>query len=224
MVLKLEENKMIKKIIVLLLVFVLSFLMVLAHGEETFAEAEEIIESKIDCDQLTDDQLEAIGDYYMEQMHPGESHETMDEMMGGEGSESLRQMHINMARNFYCGEHDAMSSGMMNMMMGKGMMSSGSMMGIADNQAYDYKNKGGMINMMGSGMWPFSWFGMGFGFVFMVLFWGLIIWLIVWLINNYGKPKQTGKSESAMEILKKRFAKGEITKKQFEEMKKEVSK
>ena len=70
----------------------------------------------------------------------------------------------------------------------------------------------------------FGWFGMGFGFVFMLLFWGLIIWLIVWLINNYGKPQQTDKFVSAMEILKKRFAKGEINKKQYEEMKKELLK
>jgi len=42
--------------------------------------------------------------------------------MGGEGSESLRQMHINMGLSFYCGEHKAMSGGMMNMMMGGNMM------------------------------------------------------------------------------------------------------
>ena len=68
--------------------------------------------------------------------------------------------------------------------------------------------------MMG---YPFSWFGMGFGFVFMIIFWGALILLIVWLVTQYSKPK-----ESAMEILKRRYAKGDLTKKQYEGMKKEL--
>ena len=76
-----------------------------------------------------------------------------------------------------------------------------------------------MIGTMGFG--PFG-FGMGFGILFMVLFWGSIIWLIVWLINQYGKQKKVEKTESAIEILKKRYAKGEITKKQYESMRKEL--
>jgi len=54
-------------------------------------------------------------------MHPGEAHEMMDQMMGGEGSESLKQAHINIARRIYCNEN---VGGMMggNMMAGRGMM------------------------------------------------------------------------------------------------------
>ncbi len=60
---------------------------------------------------------------------------------------------------------------------------------------------------------------MGFGFIFMLLFWGLIIWLIVALINS----SQSNKNEQdSLTILKKRYASGEITKKQYEEMKKEL--
>ena len=100
----------------------ISSVLVMAHGEEDFSQAEEIIEEKISCDDLTDDQLEVIGDYYMEQMHPGELHEIMDERMGGEGSESLRQAHITMALSFYCGEHQSLGAGMMDTMMERGMM------------------------------------------------------------------------------------------------------
>ena len=89
-----------------------------AHTEETFLQAEEIINQKISCENLTQEQLEILGDYYMEQVHPGELHEIMDERMGGEGSESLRQVHINMGLAFYCGERGAISVGMMNTMMG----------------------------------------------------------------------------------------------------------
>ena len=63
---------------------------------------------------------------------------------------------------------------------------------------------------------PFGYWG--FGFIILILFWGLIIWLVVWLIMKFIKSQQ--KSESALDILKKRFAKGEITKKEFDEMKK----
>ena len=70
----------------------------------------------------------------------------------------------------------------------------------------------GSFGMGGYGM-------MGFGFIFMLLFWGLIIWLIVTLIN----ASQSNKNGSdSLTILKKRYASGEITKKQFEEIKKEI--
>ena len=74
----------------------------------------------------------------------------------------------------------------------------------------------GSFGMGGHGMMGF---GMGFGFIFMLLFWGLIIWLIVTLINT----NQSNKNEpDSLTILKKRYASGEITKKQYEEMKKEL--
>src|SRR3989338_3992174 len=96
----------------------------LAQEEHEFAEAKEIIDSGISCSELANEQLEKIGDYYMEQMHPGEAHEIMDNMMGGEGSESLKQAHINMAKRLYCNENVYVGYGMMGMMnlMGGGMM------------------------------------------------------------------------------------------------------
>ena len=76
----------------------------------------------------------------------------------------------------------------------------------------------GSFGMSGYGMGMMG-FGMGFGFIFMLLFWGLIIWLIVTLIN----ASQSNKSEAdSLTILKKRYASGEITKKQFEERKKDL--
>ena len=57
----------------------------------------------------------------------------------------------------------------------------------------------------------FSWFGM----LFMIIFWITIIWLIVWVIQQIIKNK-----ESSADILEKRYARGEINKKQYLEMKK----
>ena len=74
----------------------------------------------------------------------------------------------------------------------------------------------------GMGGYGMMGFGMGFGFIFMLLFLGVVIWLIATLINL---PQSNKKDDSdPFTILKKRFAKGKITKKQFEEMKKEISK
>ncbi|HIH38326.1 SHOCT domain-containing protein [Candidatus Woesearchaeota archaeon] len=59
--------------------------------------------------------------------------------------------------------------------------------------------------------------GMGFGFVFMLLFWALLIWIVVLLVNAYQPDK-----EEPLTTLKKRYASGKISKKEFEKMKKEV--
>jgi len=64
-------------------------------------------------------------------------------------------------------------------------------------------------------------FGMGFGAIIMVLFWGAIIWLVISLIDA-GTQKSEETPESALTILKKRYAKGEITKEQYLEMEKEL--
>ena len=64
-------------------------------------------------------------------------------------------------------------------------------------------------------------FGMGFGGggIFMILFWGLIILGVVYLAKALlgGGSTEEKKSESAQEVLGKRFAKGEISKEEFED-------
>lgn len=137
------------------------------HPEHTsFEQAEAIINADIPCDSLSDDQLELLGDYYMEQMHPGEAHEVMDTMMGGEGSESLKQVHIAMGKQFYCGENVGMYGGMMGM-MGPGMMNWGST-----------TQQGGMINMVGTNM-------MGYGTTYGMMGYGGWSWFgysLLWLV------------------------------------------
>ena len=76
-----------------------------------------------------------------------------------------------------------------------------------------------LIGSFGMGGYGMMGFGMGFGVIFMLLFWGLIIWLIVTLTN----ASQSNKNEpDSLTILKKRYASGEISKKQYGEMKKEL--
>ena len=52
----------------------------------------------------------------------------------------------------------------------------------------------------------------------MVFFWGLIIFGVVYLVKIIlgGGSTEEKKNESAQEILEKRFARGEISKEEFE--------
>jgi len=193
-----------KKIIyVMAMILLLNLSLVSAITQQEIDEAKKLIDSKADCKSLSNSQLEIMGEYYMEQMHPGESHELMHQMMGlKEGSEDEEQFHINMAKAIYCGEENAfgsggmMGGGMMNMMMG-----GGNMMG---NNPFGY----------GYGYWSF------WNIVWSLLRIGLIV-LVIWLIYKFIIKKET---ETPINILQKRYAKGEINKKQFEEMKKEIGK
>lgn len=77
-----------------------------------------------------------------------------------------------------------------------------------------------MTNIMAnSGFW--GWFG----FSLMILFWVFVVVSIVvmikWLIEGGFEIKDKGKS--ALDILRERYAKGEIGKEEFEAKKRELS-
>ena len=68
--------------------------------------------------------------------------------------------------------------------------------------------------------------GMGwwmlFGSVWFVVFWGLIILALVSLFNRTGKPDSSG-GESPLEIAKRRYAQGEISREQFEQIRRDIT-
>jgi putative membrane protein len=72
--------------------------------------------------------------------------------------------------------------------------------------------------------WDYGW-SMGFGWIFMLLFWALVILGIVYLLKLISgrDSKSERNEETALDILKKRYAKGEIGKEEFEEKKKDIS-
>lgn len=66
---------------------------------------------------------------------------------------------------------------------------------------------------------------MVFGWLMMIVWWALIIGAVILIVralvrNASGTPS----GHSALDIIKERYAKGEITKKEFEEMKRELTK
>lgn len=71
----------------------------------------------------------------------------------------------------------------------------------------------------------------GFGFVFMLLFWALVIFAIITLVRwasgegmgcHHLRWKDEGKKNTPLDILKERYAKGEINKDEFEQKKKDL--
>ena len=77
-------------------------------------------------------------------------------------------------------------------------------------------------NMMGWGS------GMGgFGIILNIIIWVAVIIGIVFLVRwiaGFAKQKdQATKEDSALEILKKRYASGEINKEEFEQKKKDIT-
>src|SRR3989339_1622828 len=175
---------------------------------------EKLQAKQVECKTLTDDNYASLGEYFMGQM-TGNSHEAMNnmmiQMMGEQGEE---QMHIVMGKRLSgCDTSVAFPSQetgfmpMMQMMMGG--WSSPSELNQGNN------------SMMNFGFTPFG----GFGWIFMILWWVLIIAGIVALIKWLtSQSRGTHNHEkSPLEILKERYAKGEIDKREFEERKKDLS-
>ena len=155
-----------QKTLLTISMIMLFFISLVSAHEHDFVETKQLIDSGIDCDKLTDGQLESIGEYYMEQMHPGEQHEMMDQIMGGEESENLKQMHVAMGKNFYCGEDR-----MMGIMPIRGMMGGRNMM-----------NSGGMTDMMGGWGYGFGYWSV-FSILYLILLVGLIILVYLWIVR-----------------------------------------
>lgn len=84
-------------------------------------------DAEIDPRNVSDEELEELGEAVMSIMHPGpRQHELMDRMMGGEGSERLARAHRRMGYNYLTsdGYEGCFMSGRRGGrgMMGRGMM------------------------------------------------------------------------------------------------------
>jgi putative membrane protein len=73
--------------------------------------------------------------------------------------------------------------------------------------------------------WHHGWTWMAGGF--MLLFWAIvivgIIFFVRWIARQGGTAGPRMKDEGALDILKKRYARGEINKEEFEQKKKDLS-
>ena len=80
--------------------------------------------------------------------------------------------------------------------------------------------------VMGNGMMYGYHFGMGWmllGIIFWIFIITCTVLLVLWIVGKSGRDKRIEGEDSALEILNKRYVRGEITKEQYDEMKKTIS-
>lgn len=81
--------------------------------------------------------------------------------------------------------------------------------------------------MMGPWNGGMGWWWMAFGGFLMLVFWGGIIALVVWGIKKVIQHSSSGTGiadkRAPLDIAKERYARGEISKGEFEQIKKDLS-
>lgn len=153
----------------------------------------------VSCENLSDEDYELLGEYFMGQW-AGSSHAAMNQMMiqmMGESGEE--QMHVALGkRQSGCDLNAQLSSGRARFMP------------IVET----------MQNFRG------GWFSFIVSLIFTFLLWFLIISGIIillrWIITGGKDGRMEKENGSAMRIIKERYAKGEISKDDFESMKKDL--
>ena len=68
----------------------------------------------------------------------------------------------------------------------------------------------------GMGWW------MVFGGVWMVIFWGGLVALTIWGITKLNRRNDSPPKHDVLDIARERYARGEISKKEFEQLKKDL--
>jgi len=69
----------------------------------------------------------------------------------------------------------------------------------------------------GMGWW------MAFGGLWMLIFWGGLIGLIIWGITKLARRGGSTPKHDPLDVAKERYAKGEISREEFEQIKKDLS-
>lgn len=219
-----------KKVIFILMVSLLTVfgLTSLVFAEEMALKSPDVILSEIMVEQgikdatqidpgkVSQDKLEALGDSVMEKMIGNTAmHEQMDVRLGGDGSESLKAFHINLGINYLTDY----PNGMINLMSG-GMMTANDS---SDDSAWN--GNGSRDNLDSNSGW--NGYGMmnsvvlaGVAMGFFVIFLIIIIGIIIFAVTR--SKKTPAGLDKSLEILGMRYANGEITKEEFENMTKNI--
>ncbi len=168
---------------------------------------------QVACANLSEADFAALGEYFMGLMM-GDSHAAMNQMMvSAMGEEGEEQMHVAMGKRLSgcdpSAVYPASGSGFMPMM-----------------------NMWGPYGMMGGRYSPNGWWGMhgysgAWGWLqvlFSVFWWVFVVAFVVAAVKwIFGCRRGWHRRSSAHEILGERYAKGEISKQEFEEKKRDLT-
>ncbi len=174
----------------------------------------------IDTSLVKIDMLEELGDSVMEvYIADSKLHEKLDSYYGGDESDTLANLHIQLGVDYLNGHPITMMSfmqygGMMNRNSGyndSNYQSYGGMMG--RNNGYNDSNYANINPTNGyyGRMTNFGSGGMTMAFLGLLA----LIAVLFYLFNNNNKSYVNINSNSAMNILKERYARGEITRDEF---------
>lgn len=176
-------------------------------GEEAQGKAiwDKLQAKQVACGKLVDSDFDLLGEYFMGTMM-GASHDAMNDRLKrvlGDAGET--QIHVSLGKRMSgcdaSAAYPAGFSGFMPMMGGQ-------------SYASEFNLSNSMMN-----------FGYGFSFfggIFMLLWWALIIAAVVALVKWFWDKSKNG-GKSPLDILKERYAKGDIDRKEFEEKKKDLA-
>lgn len=77
----------------------------------------------------------------------------------------------------------------------------------------------------GPGCGMMTWGHHGFLWpILMALFWIIVILCVIWFAKSMAHSRKDRTEESALDIVKRRYAKGEITKEEFEKIRDDLTK
>ena len=171
---------------------------------------------KISVDKVSQAKLEELGDSVMEAMIGNTAmHDQMDIRIGGDGSAALTAFHIRLGYNYLAGYPNGMMTLMSSGMMGtNGVVTiNGGFNGMMGNSNY-FGNNG----MMGY----FGWGGILIGIIVLLVFVAILFYIIRAFSRKSNRPMDprfhNPSMSTPMEILKTRYAKGELTKEEYEKM------
>ncbi len=80
--------------------------------------------------------------------------------------------------------------------------------------------------MMYGWMGVYGWIGMIIGLVFTIIVLGGLVWLVVWAVRRSGTGGYTGNPPAGLspkEIAQQRYARGEITREQYQQLLEDLS-
>ena len=173
----------------------------------------------LECKKVTDSQFEALGEAVMAFVYPGPDERSMAERMaGGRGSQSLKLVYRQMGAH-YLGcfggpRRFALTPGApWNDVWSdppEGFLGTGAA-AYSAGRGQPYYGRGGSMSHF--------WFGGFFMWIVIILAIGLVIYLIVAAGKPRGGPPA---GETPLDILKKRYARGEISREEFDRMKKDL--